>query len=226
MKGKKKGKEAMKLDGLTGAFNHDTFLQDFQAEMKKAEDGELELSLLLTDIDFFKNTNDKYGHFTGDEVIRTMSRILMDAFSTEGTVYRFGGEEFAVIMPDAERETAFLRLEEVRREFCNEEFFSKSKPVEKFKLTFSGGISSFPSDGQKMKEIIRKADEALYRAKINGRNKICLSREEKMIPKTSYYTQSQLARLAKLARKEGVGESILLREALDNLIKKYNDRRV
>jgi len=77
------------------------------------------------------------------------------------------------------------------------------------------------ADAQDENELLRKADQALYKAKATGRNKIVLSYEEKMSPKTSHYTLTQLERLSELAKEQGVGEAVLLREALDNLLIKY-----
>ena len=88
-------------------------------------------------------------------------------------------------------------------------------------LTISGGIAAFPIDAQDENELLRKADQALYKAKGSGRNKIVLAYEEKMSPKTSHYTLTQLERLSELAKEQGVGEAVLLREALDNLLIKY-----
>jgi PleD family two-component response regulator len=88
-------------------------------------------------------------------------------------------------------------------------------------LTISGGIAAFPIDAQDENELLRKADQALYKAKNSGRNKVVLSYEEKMAPKTSHYTLTQLERLSELAKEQGVGEAVLLREALDNLLIKY-----
>jgi predicted signal transduction protein with EAL and GGDEF domain len=88
-------------------------------------------------------------------------------------------------------------------------------------VTISGGIAAFPLDGRTDNEMVRKADQALYRAKATGRNKICLAQEERMVTKTTHYPQTQLERLAQLAQKEGLGEAVLLREALDDLLLKY-----
>jgi predicted signal transduction protein with EAL and GGDEF domain len=84
------------------------------------------------------------------------------------------------------------------------------------------GMATAFEDANRCAELIRKADGALYRAKLNGGNRVAMAKEEKMVPKTSHYTQDQLQRLAKLAKREGIGEAILLREALDMLLKKYD----
>jgi predicted signal transduction protein with EAL and GGDEF domain len=84
-----------------------------------------------------------------------------------------------------------------------------------------GGLASFPIDGRARSELLRKADQALYRAKVDGRNRIRLAYEEKMVPKTTHYTQTQLERLAKLAGEQGAGEAEMLREALDDLLTRY-----
>ena len=88
-------------------------------------------------------------------------------------------------------------------------------------ITISAGVAAFSVDGRSMSELLRKADQALYRAKVGGRNKARLAYEEKMVPKTSHFPQTQLERLTKLASEHGVGESELLREALDDLLVKY-----
>jgi predicted signal transduction protein with EAL and GGDEF domain len=117
--------------------------------------------------------------------------------------------------PGTEKEEAFLMMEQLR----------KSYPVathDGVKQTVTIGIASAPEDGARAAELISKADGALYRAKVNGRDRICLAREEKMVTKTSHYTVDQLQRLTKLSKREGVGEAVLLREALNALLKKYD----
>ena len=88
--------------------------------------------------------------------------------------------------------------------------------------TITIGMATAFEDASRCAELIRKADGALYRAKVAGGNKVTMAKEEKMVPKTSHFTQDQLQRLAKLAKREGIGEAILLREGLDLLLKKYD----
>ena len=88
--------------------------------------------------------------------------------------------------------------------------------------TITIGMATAFEDANRCAELIRKADGALYRAKVAGGNKVTMAKEEKMVPKTSHFTQDQLQRLAKLSKREGVGEAILLREGLDLLLKKYD----
>jgi predicted signal transduction protein with EAL and GGDEF domain len=92
-------------------------------------------------------------------------------------------------------------------------------------VTLSVGMASFPIDARTDTELLRKADQALYRSKQMGRNQVRLAYEERMLPKTSHYTQTQLERLSRLAEHKGVGEAVLLREALDNLLLKYTVTR-
>jgi PleD family two-component response regulator len=132
-------------------------------------------------------------------------------------VFRLGGDEFAVVMPGTEKEEAFLTLEQLRLRIQGLDKLGQLQPAP----TVSIGIASYPDDAGTRQELIRKADDALYRAKTTGRNKVGLAREEKKVPKTSHYTQGQLERLSTLSSREGVGEAELLREALDDLLKKY-----
>ena len=114
-----------------------------------------------------------------------------------------------------EREEIFLLLNDLKNGY---EVYAPDGE----KQTITIGMATAYEDAARCPELIRKADGALFRAKRSGRNKIAMAREEKMVPKTSHYTQDQLQRLAKLAKREGIGEAILLREALDMLLKKYD----
>jgi hypothetical protein len=130
---------------------------------------------------------------------------------------RIGGDEIAVILRKTDKETAFLRLEQVRKVVAELKELRGMDPHP----TISIGLATYPDDGGTRQEIVRKADDALFRAKSAGKNRVGLAREEKMVPKTSHFTQGQLERLGSLSAKEGVGEAELLREALDDLLKKY-----
>ena len=215
--------EKVLIDNLTGLKTQKQFFVDWESRLKRNASGKAELSLALAliDIDHFKSYNDKYGHQTGDEIIQALANHLTKELDGFAEVYRYGGEEFAVLFKDQEREEAFLLMEKARSSFAKDhDFQSNSKTVAR-PVRFSTGVSSYGDDGTGVQEILRKADDALYRAKETGRNKICISREEKMVPKTVHYTQAQLNRLGKLKEKLGVVEAILLREALDDLLRKY-----
>lgn len=125
------------------------------------------------------------------------------------------------LLPGVEKEDAFLLLESLRQGFDVDRVYRSDGKEESLRVTFSVGLASYPEDGGKGQGLIRKTDDAIYRAKVNGRNRVCLAREEKMVTKTSHYTQGQLERLSVLAESEGVGEAVILREALDDLLRKY-----
>lgn len=211
-----------KMDTLTGLKNYDSFAEEFDAlaatAMEKCED----LSLVTLDIDRFVFVNEEYGRSMGDEVIKSLGDHLRQSFTSTNHVYRYGGDQFAVLLPSTRKEQAFLLMEKAREAYC---INGKTKTLTRepsLTITFSAGVACCPEDGSRMVEIVRKAEGALFRAKADGANRVCLSREEKMITKTSHYTYEQLQRLAQLAKKEGMGEAILLREALDDLLKKYD----
>lgn len=175
-----------------------------------------------SDIDYFLQINDEFGHTGGDEVLKELANILRDHEGADTIIARYGGDEFAVLFSNKVREQAFLILEQIRSTVEAQENFGSVKT----KITITAGIASYPIDGNSESEILRKADQALYRAKVTGRNMVRLAYEEKMAPKTSHYTLTQLERLSKLAKKEGVGEAVLLREALDDLIIKYEVNKI
>ena len=230
-------------DELTGLETYQAFLKDLDDRIAKAEDEESCVSLAMADVDWFMKLNEAHGEAIGDEVLKALAAHLAgsvaDAGATcatgapassgkGGTVYRIGGEEFALVLPGMAKEDAFLHLERTRSTFDaqNEHTFRAGDAEATVHVTFSIGLATYPDDASKAQDLVRKADEALYRAKQTGRNRITLAREEKMVTKTSYYTHGQLERLSRLAEREGVGEAVLLREALDDLIRKFLVREV
>lgn len=184
--------------------------------------GRSSVAMINLDIDEFDGINKQYGRYTGDEVLRRVGRVLNSNFKAIGYVGRVAGDQFVVLLPDSRAETAFVLAEEVRRAV-------EDTPVEvrvgesKAGLTvhISGGVAESPSDGSDWESLLRKSDEALFRAKRLGRNRICLPVSSQMVTKTSHFTQTQLEKLAELAKKTGKTEAYLLREGLDDLLRKY-----
>jgi diguanylate cyclase (GGDEF)-like protein len=207
-----------RTDALTGLPDKDSFDDLLRAAVHESKSTD-QVSLAFYDIDRFLAVNEKNGHDAGDMVLKTIATHIGSRLpSKKSCVCRLGGDEFAVLMPGTEKEQAFLSLEKARSEIESLDKLSHIEPS----ATVSIGIATYPDDGATRQELIRKADDALYRAKMTGRNKVALAREEKKVPKTSHYTQGQLDRLSTLSKKEGVGEAELLREALDDLLKKYS----
>lgn len=172
-------------------------------------------TLVMIDLDNFMEVNTNYGHAEGDKVLITTGEYLKAALPKDATLYRYGGDQFAVVFPAGyEKEDVFLTMERVRSGYdC---------PLPNGKQTLSVGIATSPEDGELPGEIVRKADAAMVRAKLNGHNRVCLAREEKMVVKTAHYPQDMLHRLTKLSKREGASEAILLREALEQLLRKYD----
>ena len=124
-------------------------------------------------------------------------------------------EEVLTVTPFSMKEDIFLLMEDMRKNY-------DVKLPDGTAMTISIGIATEFENASRYQELVRMADSAMFRAKYNGRNKVALAKEEKMVPKTSHYTQDQLKRLNLLSKREGIGEAILLREAMDMLLKKYD----
>ncbi|MCR5721309.1 MAG: diguanylate cyclase [Lachnospiraceae bacterium] len=172
--------------------------------------------IALVDFDEFMHINTDFGIDVGDSVLIETGRYIKENVPKEAKVYRMGGDEFGIIFRGTmEREDIFLLLNDLKNNF-------PVKTPDGAPQTITIGMATAFLDASRYAELVRKADGALYRAKINGRNRVAMAKEEKMIPKTSHYTQDQLQRLNKLSKREDIGEAILLREALDMLLKKYD----
>ncbi len=172
--------------------------------------------IALIDFDNFLHINTDFGREVGDKVLIDTGLYIRKKLPKDATVYRIGGDEFGVIFKgETEREDIFLFLNDLKNGF-------DVKTPDGAEQSLTIGMATAFVDASRCAELVRKADGALYRAKIGGRNRVAMAKEEKMIPKTSHYTQDQLQRLAKLSKREGIGEAILLREALDMLLKKYD----
>ena len=205
-------------DRFTGLLSRKGFEKRLKMELGRAGFEDQQVSLIFLDIDFFKKVNDLHGHEIGDKVILAVRDIVVENMAEECFVGRYGGEEYAILLPNREREDAFLLAERIRAEA---ECRVKGVMPDSATVTVSGGVSAFPADAADDTELVRMTDQALYRAKSTGRNKICIAQVEKMVVKTAHFPVTQLSRLSLLAKERSIGEATLLREALDDLLTKY-----
>ena len=155
-------------DSLTQLLNHNTIVQDLELELARAERQDTNLSFIIIDIDHFKSINDSYGHLMGDYVLRKLSELLLSQVAKTDLVGRYGGEEFALVLPNSDSATAIQLCNTIREKFEQMQFKSGGN---EFHVTFSGGIASFPAV-RNAEKLIAAADKALYKAKHFGRNQI------------------------------------------------------
>ncbi|OUS12367.1 hypothetical protein A9Q89_05575 [Gammaproteobacteria bacterium 53_120_T64] len=157
----------MEVDSLTGLLNHGTLKSALQAEYYRAARQQSDLVFAMIDLDNFKGVNDKHGHPVGDEVIKSISRLLVQRLRRSDIVGRYGGEEFAVILPDTSLAQAIVVLNELRELFAQVRHHSAEGD---FSCTFSAGVSCLPAEDGNI--LVQRADAALYQAKAEGRNRI------------------------------------------------------
>jgi diguanylate cyclase (GGDEF)-like protein len=157
-------------------FYHQTYLKNYIGDLIKNND---KFSMIIFDLDKFKNVNDAYGHQTGDIVLIGYADILRKntRLSTGDIISRYGGEEFAVLMKNVSKKMMFTVAERVRKELEKTTFYSIDD--KKINITVSGGVVSYPNDGKNKIDLIENCDKALYRAKTNGKNQINIYTKEK-----------------------------------------------
>jgi len=166
--------EAVRLsytDDLTGIYNHRFFIEQLTLEVERQRRYSTPLSLLMIDIDYFKQYNDTNGHLAGDQVLKAIAILIQRGVRQSDIVARYGGEEFSAILINTGRETALEIAERVRRMVADTRFPNESAQPNK-DLTVSLGVATFSSPISNLTDLIREADHALYLAKKNGRNRI------------------------------------------------------
>ena len=161
-------------DPLTNLVNKRGFENAMLDAVLKASREKRDFSVFIFDIDFFKNYNDTNGHQAGDEALRITAKLLQENFRSGDIKARYGGEEFIVLMNETSKQQAHELAERFRSKVQQFPYPHEKNQPGGF-LTVSGGIAAFPVDGGNIKEIVEKADEALYRAKQGGRNKVLLA---------------------------------------------------
>jgi diguanylate cyclase (GGDEF)-like protein len=157
-------------DGLTGLYVHRHLLQRLQEEILRAFRSNGPLSLVLMDIDWFKKYNDQFGHISGDLVLKQLGKRLQDLTEPGDIAARYGGEEFALVLPGRDAKGAFLKAEKIRQSVESEIFWLRQQPT---RVTLSLGVATFPASAKDREDLIRLADQALYKAKAGGRNQTC-----------------------------------------------------
>ena len=204
-------------DKLTGLIPDTELKGEMDALILRDE----EFALIAMDIDNLSPINRDFGNEAGDALIRLIANCIKQLFPEPCLGFR-RGDEFEVLIPGGSKESAFLRAEELRKTIRESKLDYKSADGKHMSHSVSGGVSSYPEDGNRTADILRRADSAMKRAKKTGNNQVCLAREEKLVPKTSHYTQAQLDQLSLISRNINVVEAALMREALDDLLKKYD----
>jgi diguanylate cyclase (GGDEF)-like protein len=160
-------------DHLTRLYNRRYFMNRAGEEIERSLRHQAPLSVLMIDIDHFKEFNDTFGHATGDRVLQTVARAMQDALRKPDICARHGGEEFAVLLPSTPGESAYYVAERVRRTLSGTRYTGLGLPAEA-NITISVGVATCPRDATELDALMELADQALYRAKAAGRDQVVL----------------------------------------------------
>lgn len=160
-------------DPLTGIYNRRYMMETLQQEFSRAKRLHSTIGLLMIDLDHFKRFNDTFGHDTGDLVLKRVARELSKNSRAEDTVCRFGGEEFCLVCPDISLENAQYLAEKFRKRIRNLDIRINHKPIDT--VTLSVGVALFPHHAHDAELLLKSADEALYRAKAEGRDRVVVA---------------------------------------------------
>lgn len=197
--------------------------EEFIAKVQELiSNGDGPFSIAVADIDNFGNINKIYGYPIGDEVVKKLISVFSQNLLGNDMLTRHG-DEFNLLLVNKGSERSFMEMEEIRRYLSDNTFtLSDKSKAENVYITISCGIASYPRDAKNAIELFRVADSAMFRAKKLGKNRVCLSEAESMVLKSSYFTKTQVDRLSGLSKETEKTEAFLLREALDDLFKKYS----
>lgn len=161
-------------DSMTKLYVHRHFQFKLNDEILQHKRNRSPLSLIMIDIDHFKNVNDTYGHQAGDYILKETARIIKSMFRATDFVFRYGGEEISIILPETNIDNAYVLAEKLRKNIENNKYYFQNNQIQ---ITISNGISSYLAlrENEMTKEqLVQKADEALYYSKNNGRNQTTL----------------------------------------------------
>ncbi len=158
-----------KIDGLTNIYNHRHFTESLDNELERAQRYNRELSLLMIDIDHFKKINDSFGHRAGDHILKNLARIFVSRSRRVDYVCRYGGEEFAIILPEVDVMGAFKFASMLKETVASHKFIFEKDEIP---LTISIGVSDIMEGIQSADDLVESADRRLYLAKKRGRNRV------------------------------------------------------
>ena len=159
-------------DGLTGLFNRHFMQISLERELARASRRKSILAVYMLDLDHFKRFNDTFGHAAGDLVLKSIAEIFRSSIRTEDIACRYGGEEFTIILPDITPAVAYERAESIRKAVANLRIPLEHEVLGEFSVSI--GIAMYPNDGESSEDLVRRADQALYRGKRGGRNQVVL----------------------------------------------------
>jgi diguanylate cyclase (GGDEF)-like protein len=163
------------IDGLTGSFNRRFFETKLEDELNLSKRFRNKISLLMIDIDHFKKVNDTYGHQIGDVILQEVVEVTKSQLASTDSLCRYGGEEFAVIMPETELEKAAETAEKIRKAIEEHAFYGEDKLIG---VTVSIGAAEYPENAIIKQALIEKADSSLYEAKHAGRNRVQAAKKD------------------------------------------------
>ena len=170
-------------DSMTGLFNHRHFRDCLETEIRRSQRHGHAFSLIFMDVDKFKIYNDTHGHLKGDNLLRALASLLQGHCRTTSVLARYGGEEFVLLTPETPTEGGLVCAERIRRSIEDHPFDGgASQPGGR--LTMSLGVAAFPVDGTDSDSLIAAADQALYRAKREGRNRVVVAGDNVLTPQT------------------------------------------
>ncbi len=162
------------IDGLTGLLNHQSFQKQLEIEFKRARRYSHPFSLLISDVDNFKEINDTYGHLMGDKVLKEVAKIIRESIRSTDIAGRYGGDEFVILLPETPLSDALVVAEKIRRKFSRYPIQVNDKS---FNVTLSIGITAFHKKVENPLTLLDEADKALYLAKERGRDRTCVAKK-------------------------------------------------
>ena len=184
-----------KCDSLTGLYNRGYFEETLGGEISRARRYDTEFSILFLDLDDFKQVNDTMGHLAGDYVLKKVANLIINEKREEDVVARYGGEELVIILPETNKVNTIIKAERIRKKIQEMPLVFDGK---KIKISVSGGIATFPQDAMEANKLIQCADQALYRAKGEGKNRICLfSIDKRQYVRIDFAGEIKVQRLGK-----------------------------